>query len=114
MREENESWLWLKHGYLKKETEGLIIAAQDQTIRTNWIKRLIDKQDISQKCRICGDANETVSHIVAGCKLMTHKDYKISRHDKVAAIIHWERCKKYGFPHSLYAPSGPGHKSFRE
>ena len=40
-REENESWLWLKDGYLKKETEGLIIAAQDQAIRTNWIKRLI-------------------------------------------------------------------------
>ena len=66
--------------------------------RHNWIKRLIDKQDISQKCRICGNADETVSHIVAECKLMAQKDYMISRHDTVAAIIHWELCKKYGFP----------------
>ena len=29
---------------------------------------------------------------------MPQKDYKISRHDKLVAIIHWELCKKYGFP----------------
>ena len=29
VRKENESWLWLKDGYLKKETEELIIAAQE-------------------------------------------------------------------------------------
>lgn len=76
VREENKSWLWLKDGYLKKKTEGLIIAAQDQTIRTKWIKRLIGKY-ISQYYR-CGDADKTVSHIVAECKLIAQKDYKIS------------------------------------
>ena len=33
---------WLKNGYLKKETEGFIMAAQDQAIRTNAIKARID------------------------------------------------------------------------
>ena len=33
--DEDNSWLWIKQGYLKKETEGLIMAAQDQAIRTN-------------------------------------------------------------------------------
>ena len=27
------SWLWLKIGKMKKETEGLLIAAQDQALR---------------------------------------------------------------------------------
>ena len=36
-------WLWLKHGNLKRETESLILAAQEQAIRTNAIKAYIDK-----------------------------------------------------------------------
>ena len=34
---------WLKNGYLKKETEGFIMAAQDQAIRTNTIKAKITR-----------------------------------------------------------------------
>ena len=30
----DETWTWLKAGKLKRETESLIIAAQDQAIRT--------------------------------------------------------------------------------
>ena len=60
VREEKESWPWLKDGYrdLKKETEGLILAAQEQAIRTNWIKKMIDmharyftKVQNVQRCR---------------------------------------------------------------
>ena len=54
-RDDKDSWLWLKRGYLKKETEGLILAAQDQAIRTRWIKKHIDKMDISVNCRMCGE-----------------------------------------------------------
>ena len=35
------TWNWLKNDYLKKETEGFIMAAQDQAIRTNAIKARI-------------------------------------------------------------------------
>ena len=38
------SWLWLKIGKMKKETEGLLIATQDQALRTNVIKTRIDKR----------------------------------------------------------------------
>ena len=40
-----ESWLgiWLKSGFLKKETEGLILAAQEQAVRTNSVKHSMDK-----------------------------------------------------------------------
>ena len=37
------TWNWLKNGYLKKEMEGFIMAAQDQAIRTNAIIFKISK-----------------------------------------------------------------------
>ena len=43
------SWDWLKGGILKKETEGLLTAAQDQALQTNYIKKKIDRQDVLQK-----------------------------------------------------------------
>ena len=38
---------------LKRETESLICAAQEQAIRTNIIKGKIDKSQEQTKCRIC-------------------------------------------------------------
>ena len=38
-----KSWLWLQNGDLKKGTEALFMAAQEQAIRTNYVKHHIDK-----------------------------------------------------------------------
>ena len=43
------SWDFLKGGILKKETEGLLTAAQYQALQTNYIKNKIDRQDVLQK-----------------------------------------------------------------
>ena len=40
------SWEWLKRQDLKKETESLIIAAQDQAVGTNYIKHRVDRTTI--------------------------------------------------------------------
>ena len=50
-----ESWRWITKGFLKKETEGLIFASQDQALRTYWIKKKIDGQEICEKCKLCGE-----------------------------------------------------------
>ena len=55
-----ESWRWLRNGFLKKETEGLIPAAQEQALRTNSIKHSIDKTSQTPLCRLCGESTETV------------------------------------------------------
>ena len=34
----DQCWAWLQNGYLKRETESLIVAAQNQGIRTNVAK----------------------------------------------------------------------------
>ena len=80
---------------MKKETEGLILAAQEQTLRTNSIKHSIDKTSETPLCRLCGDCSETVRHIVSGCKKLAQREYR-KRHDKVALRVHWEICRKYG------------------
>ena len=38
-----QSWIWLWNGDLKRETESLIVASLNQSIRTNLVKARIDK-----------------------------------------------------------------------
>ena len=89
-----ETWLWLKTGWVKKNTEAIVTAAQDQALRTNWIKARIDGQDVSPLCRVCHEADESVMHIASGCELLAKRRYTI-RHDLVAKRVHWELCRKY-------------------
>ena len=73
----------------------MILAAQEQALRTSSIKYSIDKTSETPLCRLCGDATETVRHIVSGCKKLAQREYS-KRHDKVALRVHWEMCRKYG------------------
>ena len=86
---------WIRKGYLKKETEGLIFAAQEQALRTNWIRKNIDGQEVSEKCRMCGERDESINHLIAKCKKLAQKEYK-QRHDNIARIVHVELCEKFG------------------
>ena len=40
----------------------MILAEQEQPLRTNAIKSNIDK------CGICGEKSDTVMHLISGCK----------------------------------------------
>ena len=44
-----KTWTWLRKGNLKRETESLLIAAQDKAIRPNHIKARIDKMQKKKK-----------------------------------------------------------------
>ena len=89
-----KTWIWLRKGSLKRETESLLIAAQDNTIGTNHIKARIDKTQQNSKCRLCGDRDETINHIISECSKLAQKEYKV-RYDWVGKVIHWEMCKKF-------------------
>ena len=39
----DQCWAWLQNWDLKRETESLIVLAQNQSIRTNLVKARIDK-----------------------------------------------------------------------
>ena len=83
---------WLKSGGLKSETEGFIIAVQDQAIKTNYYRRNILNDGTDPMCRICGQYQETIDHIVAGCPELAKTEY-LHRHDKAASYLHWNRAK---------------------
>ena len=77
---DEKSWNWIRNGHLKRETESLIIAAQDQAIRKNVIKAKIDKTWGDIKCRMCNAKDETITHIKSKCPKLAQKEYK-RRHD---------------------------------
>ena len=70
----------LRKGNLNRETEFLLIAALDNAIRTNHMKARIDKTQQNSKCRLCGDRDETINHIISECSKLAKKEYK-ARHD---------------------------------
>ena len=91
-------WAWLRSGALKRETESLITAAQDQCIRANYIKPRIDTQE-SSLYRMCGQKEETAMHIICECKKLAQKEYR--RGDNlVGTAILWELCKQLEFNHA--------------
>ena len=73
----------MQQGVLKKETGGLILAAQDQAFRTNAIKARIGGSQTDSVCRVCKKVDETVKHLVSECGKLAQKEYK-RRRDKVA------------------------------
>ena len=92
----NESWLWLKKGSIKSETESLIMAAQEQALATNLMTARVYQTQEKSKCRMCRRVDENINHIVSECSKLTQREYK-RRHDWVGKKIHWEVCKKEGF-----------------
>ena len=84
----DKTWTWLRKGNFKREIESLLMAAQNSAIRTNHIKARIDKMQQNSKCRLCGDRDETINHIISECSKLTQKEYK-ARHDWVGELIHW-------------------------
>ena len=67
---------------MKKETESLILAAQEQALRTNSIKHSIDKASETPLCGLCGNSTETVRYIISGYKRLAQREYN-KHHDKV-------------------------------
>ena len=83
-----------KKGNLKRETESLLKATQNNTIRPNHIKVRIDQTQQNRKCRLCCDRDETITHIISECSKLAQKEYK-TRHD-------WggKMSKKFKFNHT--------------
>jgi hypothetical protein len=88
--------LWLTRGDLKAETEGLLMAAQNQSLPTKSIKSKYYKQPMNMMCRVCKVKVETPEHILTGCSPLASTLYT-DRHNSVAAIVHKSLCQRHGF-----------------
>ena len=92
-------WTWLRKGNFKRKIESLLIAAQNNALRTIHIRARIDKTQQNRKCRLCGDRVETINHIISECSKLVQKEYK-TWHDWVGKVIHREMSKKFNFDHT--------------
>lgn len=99
---------WLRTAGLFGETEGFVLAIQDQVVTTNNYRRYIMKENISDMCRLCKKATESIQHICSGCSQLAQTDY-LQRHNNVAKIIHQALAKrldllKESLPYYKYLP----------
>ena len=78
---------WLKGTELKAETEGLIIAAQDQSLATRLYHHKIIKDGTSPLCRLCNRYDERIDHILSGCRELAKTEY-IKRYNNAAVYMH--------------------------
>ena len=93
--DKSSTYSWLKSSTLKIETEGFILAAQEQSLKTkNYLKNIM-KVTQDSSCRFCKQQQETIDHIVSGCPTLAVTEYLI-RHNKVAKYVHWKICQHYG------------------
>jgi hypothetical protein len=91
--DKEQSYRWLKFGDIKRETESTTVAAQNQALSTNYLKKEIVKEEIKRKCRLRKAYDETVDHFTSGCPILTRNEY-IIRHDKVCTHLQYSICKK--------------------
>ena len=59
-----------------REIEILLIAAQTNAIRTNHTKARIDKTQQNNRCKLCGDIDETINHMISERSKLAQKEYK--------------------------------------
>ena len=69
----DQCWAWLQNGDLKRETESHIVAAQNQSIRSNLVKAKIGKSQGDSLCRVCRKVDESIDHIVSGCSKLAQE-----------------------------------------
>ena len=77
----------------------MILAAQDQALPTKHRKIRIEKQRGDPTCRLYGEREETIMHVLSECKKIAQTEYK-KRHDKVTTWTHWRLCQIYNLLHS--------------
>lgn len=101
---------WLNTNIFK-ETEGFIIAIQDQVIATrSYRSRIMHERIQNARCRMCNIKEESIDHLMAGCGVLAPKQY-LERHNNVAKILHQQIIKKYlpeeyvDIPYYKYQPS---------
>ena len=55
---------WLSSSSLKGETEGFILATQDQSLATQVYQAKIPKNGADPRCRLCTHIEETIDHMI--------------------------------------------------
>ena len=91
------SFQWLMSANLRGEAVSSIFAIQEQMIATRVIRKRIWKENIiSEKCRVCDQSIESISHIVSSCTPLADKQYK-DRHDNMLRGVYYYLLQSLNF-----------------
>ena len=72
----DRTWQLLKGEQLKKETETIVCAAQEQALQVNLMKNHIHIH-VSPMRKLCGESSETVMHPSSGRPVLAKSKYRI-------------------------------------
>ena len=87
-----KTWTSVKREIFREKMN--LFSAQNNAIRTNYVKTRIDKTQQNGRCRLWGDRDEAINYIISECDKLAQREYK-TRHYWVGMMIHWELCKKF-------------------
>ena len=73
--------------------------AADEGLFTRKYQAKIIRNGTDSKCRFCEKFEETVDHLVSGCRIMSPNEY-LQRHDRVRKYIHWKISQHYNAPYA--------------
>ena len=90
---------WLRSSGLKAETEGLILAAHDQSLQTKNYQAKVMKNRADRKCRICTQYEETIDQQISGCLILAPNEY-LNSYNRVPQYLNWKICNHYGAQHA--------------
>ena len=92
-KQEQECHLWLKQRLTPRKTSSIMILMEQMVETRGWkmVRGLIE----NGRCRLCGDFNETLEHLVAGCKVMANSEY-LARHNRALMVMAIAWAKEYG------------------
>ena len=63
----HKTWTLVGKRNLKRKTESLLIAAQNNVIGSNYIKAKINNMQQNGKCTLCGDKDKMINPIISEC-----------------------------------------------
>ena len=90
--QEDECHLWLKQNLSGRKTASIMTMLEQMVETRSWkaVRGLV--QD--KRCRVCHERDETIEHLVAGCKVLAKSEY-LSRHNRALMIMAVAWCKEY-------------------
>ena len=88
--QEEECHLWLKQNLHGRKTSSIMTMLEQMVETRSWKAARGLTQD--KRCRVCYKRDETIEHLVAGCKVLANKEY-LSRHNRALMImaVVWEK-----------------------
>ena len=90
--QEEESHLWLKQNLHGRKTSSIITMLEQMVETRSWKAARGLTQD--KRCRVCYERDETIEHLVAGCKVLANNEY-LSRHNRALMIMAVAWAKEY-------------------